>query len=66
MQADSVMRAALTDPGRSLYARVDGTVSDGRFLLMELELLEPSLFLGLAPGASDRLARTLAARLRSA
>lgn len=62
-QAETVLRAALTDPARSLYARVDGCVSNGRFLLMELELLEPSLFLGLAPGAPERLARALAERL---
>lgn len=28
-----------------LYARVDGVVKEGRFLLMELELIEPLLFL---------------------
>ncbi|MGH7498750.1 MAG: ATP-grasp domain-containing protein [Gemmatimonadales bacterium] len=62
-QAESVLRAALTDPARSLYARVDGCVAHGRFLLMELELLEPSLFLHLAPGAPERLARALGGRL---
>ena len=28
-----------------LYARVDGIVSNGNFILMELELIEPFLFL---------------------
>lgn len=28
-----------------LYARVDGVISNGKFLLMELELIEPMLFL---------------------
>ena len=27
-----------------LYARVDGVIRDGQFLLMELEINEPSLF----------------------
>ena len=46
-----------------LYARVDGIVRDGSFLLMELELIEPNLFLAFAPGAARRLARAIAARL---
>jgi len=29
----------------TLYARVDGIISDGTFVLMELELIEPYLFL---------------------
>lgn len=32
-----------------LYARVDGTFVNGEFLLMELELIEPFLFLNTAP-----------------
>lgn len=47
------------------YARVDGIVSGGRFLLMELELIEPDLFIADEPAAAGRLAaavaRTLAA-----
>jgi glutathione synthase/RimK-type ligase-like ATP-grasp enzyme len=39
-----------------LYARVDGLLVGGVFTLMELELIEPSLFLGLAPLAADQLA----------
>jgi glutathione synthase/RimK-type ligase-like ATP-grasp enzyme len=34
-----------------LYARVDGVVRDGRLLLMELEMTEPSLFLDIASAA---------------
>jgi glutathione synthase/RimK-type ligase-like ATP-grasp enzyme len=57
-------RAALeAAPGRTLYARVDGCVVDGRFLVMELELLEPHLFLGTAPGAAERLAGAVARKL---
>ncbi len=35
----------------SLYARIDVVVAEGRFVLMELELVEPSLFLAHGPGA---------------
>jgi glutathione synthase/RimK-type ligase-like ATP-grasp enzyme len=42
-----------------LYARVDGCEIDSRFVLMELELLEPSLFLGSAPGAAERFAEAM-------
>jgi len=37
-----------------LYARVDGTFVNGEFLLMELELIEPFLFLNTAPKNYDR------------
>ena len=33
-----------------LYARVDGVISENRFVLMELELIEPMLFLGESSG----------------
>jgi hypothetical protein len=33
--------------------------TDGRPLLLELELVEPSLFFALAPGAAGRLAAYL-------
>ncbi|WP_165249588.1 ATP-grasp domain-containing protein [Paludisphaera soli] len=44
-----------------LFARVDGVLRDGRFLLMELEINEPYLGLAHAPGAADRLADALVA-----
>jgi glutathione synthase/RimK-type ligase-like ATP-grasp enzyme len=47
-----------------LYARVDGCVVDGQLLLMELEMLEPSLFLLQDPGSSGRLADGIEARLK--
>ena len=47
------------------YARVDGVVVDGRLLLMELELIEPYLFLGTHPPAAERLAAVLHARLQA-
>lgn len=52
-QAAAVLAAA---PGRSTYARVDGIVRDGTFVLMELELIEPVLYLAEDPQAPDRLA----------
>lgn len=43
-------------PGTPIYARVDGVARGGRLVLMELELIEPHLFLGWSAGAADRLA----------
>jgi glutathione synthase/RimK-type ligase-like ATP-grasp enzyme len=54
--AGRVLAAA---PGDTVYARVDGVVRDGRLLLMELELIEPHLFLGWDPGAAGQLAAAL-------
>ena len=42
-----------------LYARVDGIAIGDRFLLMELELIEPALFLGSDPLAPQRFARAI-------
>lgn len=42
-----------------LYARVDGVLRDGRFILMELELVEPYLFLECHPEAVTHLASYL-------
>jgi len=50
-------------PRPALYARVDGLVRDGRFTVMELEVNEPGLGMHLAPGAADRFADALLARL---
>ncbi|HEX6870784.1 MAG TPA: hypothetical protein VF163_06780 [Micromonosporaceae bacterium] len=48
---------------RLLYARVDLLPGpDGEPLLIELELTEPSLFLGTSPDAVDRFADAIAAR----
>ena len=41
-------------------ARVDGVICDGRFLLMELELIEPFLFLAGYPASAERLAGEVA------
>jgi len=50
-------------PTMPLYARVDGIVRDDRFVLMELELIEPNLFLDLEASAPARMARGIVKRL---
>jgi len=44
----------------TVYARVDGVVEDGQFHLMELELIEPALFLAEHPEAAGRFAEAIA------
>ena len=62
--AGKALAAVPDGVARLLYARVDLIPgSDGGPLLVELELTEPSLFLGLAEGAADRFAAAIAARL---
>jgi len=41
------------------YARVDGVARAGRLLLMELECIEPQLYLGTAAAAAARLAEVV-------
>jgi glutathione synthase/RimK-type ligase-like ATP-grasp enzyme len=48
---------------RPAIARVDGIEVGGELLLMEVELIDPSLFLGHHPEAVARCARVLADRL---
>ncbi len=43
-------------PGTPMYARADMIEREGRLELMEMELIEPELFLKLVPEAADRLA----------
>lgn len=56
-QAERAVDAA---PRPLLYARVDGVVRGGEFLLMELELFEPALYLGDDPAAPGRFADAVA------
>jgi glutathione synthase/RimK-type ligase-like ATP-grasp enzyme len=56
--ASRVIAAVESTP---LYARVDGVESGGQFLLMELELIEPALFLRLAEHSAERFAEAIAA-----
>jgi glutathione synthase/RimK-type ligase-like ATP-grasp enzyme len=62
---DVAVRALAAVPGGAghlLYARVDLLPGpDGEPLVAELELAEPSLFLGMAPGAVDRFADVISA-----
>ncbi|MCP3919749.1 MAG: hypothetical protein GY711_29800 [bacterium] len=46
-------------PGPHLYARVDGVIVDGAFRLMEVELIDPSLYLADGNGAVTRFAEIL-------
>jgi hypothetical protein len=57
--ASEVLREVEYQP---LYARVDGLERDGKFVLMELELIEPNLFLGQGSAAS-RFAQSIALSL---
>ncbi len=56
-QAAAALAAA---PGQTLYARVDGVLRGETFVLMELELIEPYLFLSSAEGAVERFAAAVA------
>ena len=56
----------LAAPSLPVYARVDGVVQDGRFLLMELEVFEPLMFLSRHPEAPMRFARAVQGRLEAA
>ena len=47
----------------SLYARVDGLMVNGKFMLMELELIEPFLYLSYEENAVENYYRALVERL---
>jgi glutathione synthase/RimK-type ligase-like ATP-grasp enzyme len=61
-QADEIA-VAVPQVRDSLYCRIDAIEKDGRLVLMELELIEPELFLGLAEGAALRFAQAILRRL---
>jgi hypothetical protein len=48
-------------PSAPAYARIDGVLEQGEFLLMEAELIEPDLFFRLCPASAARLADLLIA-----
>ncbi len=52
------------DPASLAYARVDGVELAGEFTLMELELIEPYLGIGMSDGALDPFAETIVTTLR--
>ena len=43
-----------------MYARVDVAKHNGEYCLIELELIEPSLYFNAAPGSGDRFADAFA------
>lgn len=47
----------------TLYARVDGLMVNGRFMLMELELVEPFLYMAYHPEAPDNFYKALRAKI---
>lgn len=47
----------------TLYARVDGLIVDGKFILMELELIEPFLYLSYSKNAVERYHKALVKQL---
>ena len=59
-QAAAVVRSL---DERPLYARVDGITRGDAFLLMELELIEPNVFMSYSENAAERFARAIAQRL---
>lgn len=65
---DNIIRTAQTVlntlPQQPLYARVDGTIIGETFLLNELELIEPALYLHTAPQAAQHFADLLTAKIR--
>jgi glutathione synthase/RimK-type ligase-like ATP-grasp enzyme len=61
-QLDVARRALAAVAEPLLYARVDLVPGPAGPVVMELELVEPDLYLATAPGAADRLAEAVAAR----
>ena len=55
--------AVIAGPVPSLYARVDGVRRGAELLVVELELIEPSLYLSHAPTAARKLAEAIKARV---
>jgi hypothetical protein len=60
---DQAAETPAATEGDLLYARVDAVRDRDRLLLVELEVLEPSLFLEQDPGAARRLAAEIAKRV---
>ena len=52
----------LLDPD-FLYARIDGVVSRGQFRVMEVEMIEPDLYMDVVPEAIPHLAELIASRV---
>ena len=63
LQQANAIAQAVEQVRDSLYCRLDAVEKDGKLILMELELIEPELFLGLAEGAAEKLAAAIVRRL---
>jgi len=50
-------------PEVPLYARVDGVVRDGALIILEVEVLEPALFMEFDPPSAERFAEATVRRL---
>lgn len=61
-QVDAIA-SAVPQVRKSLYCRIDVVERAGKLLLMELELIEPELYLNLAQGSAERLAGAIVRRL---
>ncbi len=61
--ARALAAAATIGHGDHAYARVDGVIRAGQFLVMELEMIEPLLYLHAWPHAVERLAKAVDSRL---
>jgi glutathione synthase/RimK-type ligase-like ATP-grasp enzyme len=61
-QVDAIAHA-VPQVRNSLYCRVDVVDRAGKLLLMELELIEPELYLNLAEGAAAKLAAAIVKRI---
>lgn len=61
-QGAAALRALPEPP---LYARVDGVVRDGVLVVIEVEVLEPALFMDVDPASADRFAAATVRRLRN-
>lgn len=65
-QIDTVTAYVSKYAKNCLYARVDGVMQNQQFLLMELELIEPYLFLSSDPGAAGKYVAALKALIPQA
>ncbi len=54
--AEQGAKALRALPELPLYARVDGVIRDGELIVIEVEVLEPALFMEFDPAAAERFA----------
>ena len=61
--AETAQRALSLFDDPPLYARVDGVMVNNRFVVLELELVDPSLFFVFEPEAAEHFARATLERI---